>query len=187
MLSLHDTTSSYVCSRELHTFTLTLTHTRSHTLTHTLTFPYRYQRSDILSLLLTPASSEARKRLPSHYNPDLATSIREEAGKCLRQHKGQWPCYFFTHLCTFTLPTGEFPMYTEAYFSIGLLLASTFMPSSDCVYSNTITGYGSTLSILGTATDWILLHFYVHMCIYMYIHVCTCTMYVHCTSTIEGI
>ena len=158
------------------TYTHTHSHTHTHTHTHTLTFPYRYQRSDILSLLLTPASSEARKRLPSHYNPDLATSIREEAGKCLRQHKGQWPCYFFTHLCTFTLPTGEFPMYTEAYFSIGLLLASTFMPSSDCVYSNTITGYGSTLSILGTATDWILLHFYVHMCIYMYN---VCTLYIH--------
>lgn len=67
----------------------------------------RFQRSEILGLLLTPAPSEARKRLPSQSNPDLATSIREEVDNCLRQHKGDWPCYFLTHLCTFTLPAGE--------------------------------------------------------------------------------
>lgn len=67
----------------------------------------RLQRSEILSLLLTPASSEARKRLPSQSNPDLATSIREEVGLSLRQHKGDWPCYFFTQLTTFSLPAGK--------------------------------------------------------------------------------
>jgi len=64
----------------------------------------KLQRSEILSLLLTPASSEARKRLPSQSNPDLATSIREEVGFSLRQHKGDWPCYFLTQLTTFSLP-----------------------------------------------------------------------------------
>lgn len=67
----------------------------------------RLQRSEILGLLLTPASSEARKRLPSQSNPDLATSIREEVGFSLRQHKGDWPCYFLTQLTTFSLPAGE--------------------------------------------------------------------------------
>lgn len=67
----------------------------------------RFQRSELLSLLLTPATSEARKRLPSHSNPDLASSIREEVAFSLRQHKGDWPCYFVTRLTTFTLPTGE--------------------------------------------------------------------------------
>lgn len=65
----------------------------------------RFQRSELLSLLLTPATSEARKRLPSHSNPDLAASIREQAALCLRQHKGDWPCYFSTQLTTFTLPS----------------------------------------------------------------------------------
>ena len=83
----------------------------------------RYQRSDILSLLLTPASSEARKRLPSQSNPDLATSVREEAGRCLKQHKGQWPCYFFTHLCTFTLPSGEPSFPTRPRESVSLNLS----------------------------------------------------------------
>lgn len=77
----------------------------------------RYQRSDILSLLLTPATSDARKRLPSQSNPDLATSIREEVGRCLKQHKGQWPCYSFTHICTFTLPTGELIFWGRKIFS----------------------------------------------------------------------
>lgn len=89
----------------VHVSTLTSTHNK-------LSLPFhRLQRSDILSLLLTPAPSEARKRLPSHSNPDLATSIREEVGKSLRQNKGQWPCYYFSHLTTFTLPTGQWRLY----------------------------------------------------------------------------
>ena len=67
----------------------------------------RFQKSDMLSLLLTPASSDAHKRLPSQSNPDLAASIREEVAMRLQPHKGDWPCYFFTQLTTFTLPAGE--------------------------------------------------------------------------------
>ena len=69
---------------------------------------YRYQRSELISLLLTPAPAEARKRLPSQSNPHLANSIREEAALCLKQHKGDWPCYFFTRLTTFVLPAGVY-------------------------------------------------------------------------------
>ena len=67
----------------------------------------RFQQSDVLSLLLTPAPAEARKRLPSQSNPHLATSLREAAALCLKQHKGDWPCYFFTQLTTFILPAGK--------------------------------------------------------------------------------
>ena len=67
----------------------------------------RFQCSEMLSLLLTPAPPEARKRLPSHTNMDLAASVREEASLSLQQHKGDWPCYFFTQLTTFTLPAGQ--------------------------------------------------------------------------------
>ena len=68
---------------------------------------YRFQHSEIISLLLTPATVEARKRLPSQCNPDLAANIREEVGLLLRQHKGDWPCYFFTQINTFLLPAGK--------------------------------------------------------------------------------
>lgn len=60
----------------------------------------------MLSLLLTPAPTDARKRLPSESNHDLASSIREELSLCLHQHKGDWPCYFITQTTTFILPAG---------------------------------------------------------------------------------
>ncbi len=72
----------------------------------------RFQRSEMLSLLLTPASSEARKRLPSETSPDLAASIRKEFSLSLWQHKGEWPVYFVTQLTTFTLPSGVY-MYVQ--------------------------------------------------------------------------
>ncbi len=68
----------------------------------------RFQRSELLSLLLTPAHSDARKRLPSESNIDLASSIREEVCRSLHQHKGgDWPCYYTTQLNTFILPNGK--------------------------------------------------------------------------------
>ena len=74
---------------------------------------HRFQRSEMLSLLLTPASSEARKRLPSETSPDLAASIRKEFSLSLWQHKGEWPVYFVTQLTTFTLPSGECVVYAR--------------------------------------------------------------------------
>lgn len=65
----------------------------------------KFQRSELLGVLLTPAPSEARKRLPSESNPDLAASIREEVGLSLCQPRGEWPCFVLTQLTTFTLPT----------------------------------------------------------------------------------
>ena len=67
----------------------------------------RFQRSELLSLLLTPAHSDARKRLPSESNVDLASNIREELSRSLHQHKaGDWPCYYTSQLNTFVLPNG---------------------------------------------------------------------------------
>lgn len=83
----------------------------------------RFQRSEMLSLLLTPAPSDARKRLPSESNDDLAASIREEVGLSLQQHRGDWPCYFLTQITTFVLPAGMADCYVgmdswlNAYFS----------------------------------------------------------------------
>lgn len=64
----------------------------------------RFHHSDILALVLTPATSEARKRLPSQSSPDIASSIRREVALLLRQHKGDWPCQFLTQIATFALP-----------------------------------------------------------------------------------
>ncbi len=66
----------------------------------------RFQRSELLSILLTPAPSDARKRLPSESNYDLASSIREEVSLSLHQHMGEWTCYFLTQITTFFLPAG---------------------------------------------------------------------------------
>ena len=70
----------------------------------------RFHRSDVLTLLLTPAPVEAHKRLPSQSNPDIAASIREEVSLSLRQHKGDCPCYYFTQQTTFTLPNGNYDL-----------------------------------------------------------------------------
>ena len=61
----------------------------------------------MLTYLLTPAPVEARKRLPSHVNPDLAVSIRQQVSLSLCQHQGDWACYFITQLTTFILPKGD--------------------------------------------------------------------------------
>lgn len=72
-----------------------------------LTVVSRFQKSEILALILTPATTEARKRLPSQSNPDLASSIRDEVAQSLRKHKGGWLCYYVTQLRTFCLPSGR--------------------------------------------------------------------------------
>lgn len=62
----------------------------------------------MLTYLLTPAPVEARKRLPSHTNPELAANIRQQVSHSLCQHQGDWACYFVTQLTTFILPKGTF-------------------------------------------------------------------------------
>lgn len=64
----------------------------------------RFQRTDILCQLLTPATSDARKRLPSQSNGDLAASIRHEVVGLLKVHKGDWPCVFMSQMNTFFIP-----------------------------------------------------------------------------------
>jgi len=68
---------------------------------------YSFQRTDVLCQLLTPANPDARKRLPSQSNTDLATSIRRELVSILEVHKGDWPCVFVSQLNTFFIPQGE--------------------------------------------------------------------------------
>jgi ubiquitin thioesterase ZRANB1 len=64
----------------------------------------RFHQSDILAYLLTPAPTEARKRLPSHTNPELADDIREQVTLSLSHHQGEWACRFITQLTTYILP-----------------------------------------------------------------------------------
>lgn len=71
----------------------------------------RFHQSDILSYLLTPAPVEARKRLPSQANPDLASEIRELVSQSLvswYNPGGEWTCHYINQLTTFLLPSGEF-------------------------------------------------------------------------------
>jgi len=85
----------------------------------------RFQRSDLLGLLLTPAHSDARKRLPSESNVDLASNIREELSRSLHQHKaGDWPCYYTSQLNTFVLPNG---IHADSLNTISEYLLGTFL------------------------------------------------------------
>ena len=68
----------------------------------------RYKRDDLLAIMLPhEVSRKTFKRMPCHVSPDLAASVRKQAAQGLRQRKGDWPCYFYTDLVTFTLPGGK--------------------------------------------------------------------------------
>lgn len=62
--------------------------------------------------------------------PELTEQIRREIAASLHQRKGDFACYFFTDLVTFTLPAGEKPRFV-------VLLATWYWtliiaPPADC-------------------------------------------------------
>lgn len=68
----------------------------------------RYHQDDLLTIMVPhEVSKKTFKRMPCHVSPDLAASVRKQAAQGLRQRKGDWPCYFYTDLVTFTLPGGK--------------------------------------------------------------------------------
>ncbi|XP_070847436.1 ubiquitin thioesterase ZRANB1 [Chaetodon trifascialis] len=64
----------------------------------------RFQRQDMLAILLTEVSQQAAKCIPSLVCPELTEQIRREIAASLHQRKGDFACYFLTDLVTFTLP-----------------------------------------------------------------------------------
>ncbi|XP_068610397.1 ubiquitin thioesterase Zranb1-like isoform X2 [Brachionichthys hirsutus] len=64
----------------------------------------RFQRQDMLAILLTEVSQQAAKCIPSMVCPELTEQIRREIAASLHQRKGDFACYFLTDLLTFTLP-----------------------------------------------------------------------------------
>ncbi|XP_077619079.1 ubiquitin thioesterase ZRANB1 isoform X1 [Crocuta crocuta] len=64
----------------------------------------RFQRQDMLAILLTEVSQEAAKCIPAMVCPELTEQIRREIAASLHQRKGDFACYFLTDLVTFTLP-----------------------------------------------------------------------------------
>ncbi|XP_030631123.1 ubiquitin thioesterase ZRANB1 [Chanos chanos] len=64
----------------------------------------RFQRQDMLAILLTEVSQQAVKCIPAMVCPELTEQIRREITASLRQRKGDFACYFLTDLVTFTLP-----------------------------------------------------------------------------------
>nr|XP_020460775.1 ubiquitin thioesterase ZRANB1 [Monopterus albus]XP_020460776.1 ubiquitin thioesterase ZRANB1 [Monopterus albus] len=64
----------------------------------------RFQRQDMLAILLTEVNQQAAKCIPSMVCPELTEQIRREIAASLRQRKGDFTCYFLTDLVTFTLP-----------------------------------------------------------------------------------
>ncbi|XP_073775047.1 ubiquitin thioesterase ZRANB1 isoform X2 [Danio rerio] len=64
----------------------------------------RFQRQDMLAILLTEVSQRAVKCIPAMVCPELTEQIRREISSSLHQRKGDFNCYFLTDLVTFTLP-----------------------------------------------------------------------------------
>ncbi|XP_040922758.1 ubiquitin thioesterase ZRANB1 [Toxotes jaculatrix] len=64
----------------------------------------RFQRQDMLAILLTEVNQQAAKCIPSMVCPELTEQIRREIAASLHQRKGDFTCYFLTDLVTFTLP-----------------------------------------------------------------------------------
>lgn len=64
----------------------------------------RFQRQDMLAVLLTEVSQQAAKCIPAMVCPELTEQIRREIAASLHQRKGDFACYFLTDLVTFTLP-----------------------------------------------------------------------------------
>ncbi|KAL2078566.1 hypothetical protein ACEWY4_026251 [Coilia grayii] len=64
----------------------------------------RFQRQDMLAILLTEVSRQAVKCIPAMVCPELTEQIRREVAASLHQRKGDFACYFLTDLVTFTLP-----------------------------------------------------------------------------------
>ncbi|XP_036450134.1 ubiquitin thioesterase zranb1-B [Colossoma macropomum] len=64
----------------------------------------RFQRQDMLSVLLTEVSQQAAKCIPAMVCPELTEQIRREVAAALHRRKGEFPCYFLTDITTFTLP-----------------------------------------------------------------------------------
>ncbi|XP_030876003.1 ubiquitin thioesterase ZRANB1 isoform X1 [Leptonychotes weddellii] len=67
----------------------------------------RFQRQDMLAILLTEVSQQAAKCIPAMVCPELTEQIRREIAASLHQRKGDFACYFLTDLVTFTLPAGN--------------------------------------------------------------------------------
>ncbi|KAI5606702.1 ubiquitin thioesterase ZRANB1, partial [Silurus asotus] len=64
----------------------------------------RFQRQDMLAILLTEVSQRAVKCIPAMVCSELTEQIRREISTSLHQRKGDFACYFLTDLVTFTLP-----------------------------------------------------------------------------------
>ncbi|CAL8379994.1 ubiquitin thioesterase ZRANB1 [Gadus morhua] len=64
----------------------------------------RFQRQDMLAVLLTEVSQHAAKCIPPMVCPELTEQIRREIASSLHQRKGDFACYFLSELVTFTLP-----------------------------------------------------------------------------------
>ncbi|XP_062858813.1 ubiquitin thioesterase zranb1 [Trichomycterus rosablanca] len=64
----------------------------------------RFQRQEMLAVLLTEVSQQAVKCIPAMVCPELTEQIRREIGVSLHQRKGDFACCFLSELVTFTLP-----------------------------------------------------------------------------------
>nr|XP_020500386.1 ubiquitin thioesterase ZRANB1 [Labrus bergylta] len=83
----------------------------------------RFQRQDMLAILLTEVNQQAAKCIPSLVCPELTEQIRREIAASLHQRKGDFACYFLTDLVTFTLPAGTHSLTMMTSFKVFVFIA----------------------------------------------------------------
>lgn len=65
----------------------------------------RFQREDMLPMMLSGPGQVGIKRVPSYVAPDLAADIRRQFSTLLRIRKGQFNCHYVQEHATFALPS----------------------------------------------------------------------------------
>ncbi|RWS24637.1 Ubiquitin thioesterase Zranb1-like protein, partial [Leptotrombidium deliense] len=61
-------------------------------------------RNELLALLLANSSPPVAKRVPSDVSRESSSEVRRHFSNCLRQRKGDFPCFFVSEAVTFSLP-----------------------------------------------------------------------------------
>lgn len=77
---------------------------------------------------VSQVSQQAAKCIPAMVCPELTEQIRREVAAALHRRKGEFPCYFFTDITTFTLPAGETCHFLLNYECVSKCAYSLFDP-----------------------------------------------------------
>lgn len=87
-----------------------------------------------LVYLFTQVSQQAAKCIPAMACPELTEQIRREVAAALHRRKGEFPCYFFTDIPTFTLPAGDtYSLLTELHHCLSVIWTKVLLNLLFCI------------------------------------------------------